>query len=218
MAKRKSKCLETSWLVVNIMFNKSGFNQIGKDIYVYHNFITEEECNELVKIGESFKEEIWKSRFGTKEEGHQWLEYSIEQLIPIHKRLSSILDDEVYLSDNLSLIRMKKGATWGVHSDNHDFLHLIEANKKLKDGEEFELRQNNVMGVVMYFNNFDGGKLYYTKQKIEYQPKKGDLVMHSSEEHCEHGVDELKSDIRYSHSNHLYKMIKVPLATKREFY
>lgn len=192
------------------MFNKDGFEKLGDDIYVYHNFITEQECNELVAIGESLQESDWLSRPQTEKEGHQWSNLSLEKLVPIHKRLSDKLDEGVYLSDNLSLIRMKKGATWGLHADNHDFIHLIKANKTLKESEEFELRRNNIFGLIMYFNDFEGGCVYYPTQNLEYQPKKGDLLIHSSGEHCLHGVNELKSEVRYSHSNHLYNMIKVP--------
>jgi hypothetical protein len=32
------------------MFNKDGFEKIGEDIYVYHNFVTKEECDEIVNI------------------------------------------------------------------------------------------------------------------------------------------------------------------------
>ena len=38
------------------MFNKEGFEKLGEDIYVYHNFVTEDECNNLVKIAESVEE------------------------------------------------------------------------------------------------------------------------------------------------------------------
>jgi hypothetical protein len=192
------------------MFNKDGFEKIGEDIYVYHNFVTEEECNSIVDIAKSLTEEEWVGRFNTTGEGHKTSNRSIDHLIPIKKRLSDKLEEGIYLAENISIVRMRKGATWGLHSDNHDFLDLIAASKLYTEGQEYTLEKNNIWGLVMYFNDFDGGRLFYPNQGIEYQPKRGDLVIHSSEEHCLHGVDELKSDVRYSHSNNLFNYIKVP--------
>ena len=192
------------------MFNKHGFENLGEDIYVYHNFVTEQECNSITEIAKSLNEEEWIGRFNTEGEGHKTSNRSIDILVPIKKRLSDILEEGVYIADNISIVRMKKGATWGLHADNHDFLDVIAASKNYKEGDDFTLEKNNIWGLVMYFNDFDGGCLFYPNQNIEYQPKKGDLVIHSSEEHCLHGVNELKSDVRYSHSNNLFNYIKVP--------
>jgi hypothetical protein len=192
------------------MFNKDGFEKIGEDIYVYHNFVTEEECDSILDIAKSLTEEEWVGRFNTTGEGHKTSNRSIDQLVPIKKRLSDKLEEGIYLAENISIVRMRKGATWGLHSDNHDFLDLIAASKLYTEGQEYTLEKNNIWGLVMYFNDFDGGRLFYPNQGIEYQPKRGDLVIHSSEEHCLHGVDELKSDVRYSHSNNLFNYIKVP--------
>ena len=192
------------------MFNKDGFEKIGEDIYVYHNFVTEKECDSIIDIAKSLTEEEWIGRFNTPGEGHKTSNRSIDQLVPIKKRLSDKLEKGIYLADNISIVRMLKGATWPLHADNHDFLDLIKASKSYVEGQEYTLEKNNIWGLVMYFNDFDGGCLFYPNQKVEYQPRKGDLVIHSSEEHCLHGVNELKSDVRYSHSNNLFNYIKVP--------
>lgn len=192
------------------MFNKDGFEKIGEDIYVYHNFVTEEECNQIEEIAKSLPEDGWLGRFNTDGEGHKTSNISVEVLRQVHERLKSRLDDGVHLGSNLSIIRMIKGAKWGLHADNHDFLKLREASLTVKEDDDFDLKQNNIVGIVMYFNNFEGGCLNYPNQEITYQPKRGDLVMHSSEENCLHEVTELKSDVRYSHSNNLFNYIKAP--------
>ena len=45
------------------MFNKDGFEKLGEDIYVYHNFVTEEECDSILDIAKSLSEEEWIGRF-----------------------------------------------------------------------------------------------------------------------------------------------------------
>lgn len=192
------------------MFNKDGFEKLGEDIYVYHNFVSEEDCDSITSIAKSLSEDGWIGRFNTDGEGHKNSKISIDLLLPIHERIRSILDDGIFLGANLSLVRMRKGAKWGLHADNHDFLKLREASLNLKDDEEFEVYPNNIVGIVIYFNEFEGGCLNYPNQGVTYQPQKGDLVMHSSEENCLHEVTELLSDVRYSHSNNLYNLIKAP--------
>ena len=77
------------------MFNKEGFEKLGEDIYVYHNFVTEDECNNLVKIAESVEEHDWHGRFNTSGEGHKWSNRSIDELIPIHNRIKSLLHEGI---------------------------------------------------------------------------------------------------------------------------
>jgi hypothetical protein len=155
-------------------------------------------------------------RFYTTDEGHKWYDQQIGLLVPIKKRIEKLLDNDVYLGDNLSIVRMLKGQFWGLHSDNHDFKEIEKASKNLKEDEDFELRQNVVMGLILYFNQFEGGNLYYPFQKINYQPQKGDLVIHDAGFKCEHGVTKLISNVRYSHSNHLYKLVKVPVGSAKQ--
>lgn len=192
------------------MFNKDGFEKLGEDIYVYHNFVTEDECNYILNIAKSFSENEWYGRFNTSEEGHKISTMDIDRIVPIKKRLSNKLEKGIYLSNGRNIIRMIKGSKWELHSDNHDFLEIRKKSEQYKDGDEFTLEKNNIWGLIMYFNEFEGGELYYPNQNKTYQPKKGDLVIHSSEEHCLHGVNELKSDFRYSHSANLFNLIKVP--------
>jgi hypothetical protein len=198
------------------MFNKNGFKTIGDNIYVYNNFVTEQECNQILSLIKTFQEDKWMGRFSIDGEGHKWYDFSVDLLVPIKKRIENILDDKIYLGDNLSIIRMLKGQSWGLHSDDHDYKEIVKASKNLKEGEEFELRQNIVMGLILYFNEFEGGDLYYPIQNVGYQPKKGDLVIHGPDKNCQHKVNKLISDVRYSHSNHLYEIIKVPKGTPGE--
>ena len=125
------------------MFNKDGFEKLGEDIYVYHNFVTEDECNYIIDIAKSFSENEWFGRFNTSEEGHKISIKSIDCIVPIKKRLSNQLEEGTYLSDGSSIVRMKKGSTWGLHSDNHDFLEIRKKSKQYKNGDEFTLEKNN---------------------------------------------------------------------------
>lgn len=190
------------------MFNKNNFLILGKDIFVYKNFVTDKECEILIQEAISIPENKWeqsKSGLGN-ERSIIWT----DNLIPIHERIKCILEKEVYLGTNRGIVRMKQGDKGPIHSDNHDSLHIRNANKLIKKNEDFDLGENTIAGAILYFNNFNGGDLFYVNQKIIYHPEKGDLVIHSAEEHCMHQVQEVKDGIRYFHSNTLFNYIKIP--------
>jgi len=192
------------------MLNLDGFVTLGEDIYVFPNFISEEECVDIVKSIESIPEDLWVGRFNEGGQGYEVAYTPILQLEKINKRLISILDEGVSLGWSLAPTRMKMGQIGPHHSDNFDFLKTIDASKNLKEHEEFEMAENNIAGLIMYFNDFKGGGLYYSNQDISYSPKAGDILIHSSQEHCKHQVQEVESKVRYSHSSHLFSMIRVP--------
>lgn len=196
------------------MLNLDGSISLGKDIYVYPNFISEKERLEILQKIKDIPEEKWVGYFNEGSQGAETAHVPIENFISINKRLTDILDSDVYLGSSLSATRMKKGWVGPHHTDNFDFLDVIKANESLKEGEDFDLVENSVAGLIMYLNNFEGGEIYYSNQDVTYYPKAGDLVIHSSQEHCKHQVQEVKSDIRYSHSSHLFNMIKVPKGYK----
>ena len=187
------------------MFDTKGFVKLGEDIYVYNNFMSDDECNTMCKIVENIEDDKWISIAGQERSLKQ-----IEEITSIHDRIKSILDKEVYLGSDKGIVRMRKGAVGKRHSDSNDFLHQREVSARLKDGEDFKLVENIISALILYFNDFEGGDLYYAAQGISYKPKRGDLVIHSSEKHCMHQVNEVLSEFRYSHSNHFFNYIKVP--------
>ena len=192
------------------MLNLDGAIVLGNDIYVYPNFISEDECSNIVDIIKSIPEEDWHGRFNEGGQGYEVAYQPIEQIEILNNRLKNILDDGIGLGWSLAPTRMRLGMVGPHHSDNFDFLKVVEASKSLKDGEDFDLAENNIAGIIMYFNDFEGGEIYYSNQDVLYAPKAGDLVIHSSQEHCRHQVQEVKSEVRYSHSSHLFTTVKVP--------
>jgi|LakMenEpi03Aug12_release.lakeMendotaPanAssembly.Ray.scaffolds.fasta_scaffold00118_10 hypothetical protein len=192
------------------MFDKSGFVELCKDSYVFHGFVSDDDCNQIVLESESISEDNW---WTNKNETITFYERSVvwlEKIIEVDNRVISLLEDGYYLGSDRGVSVMRKGYRGAPHSDNHDSLPAREASKIAKDLEEFDLAEDTVAGIVLYFNDFDGAEISYINQGVSYSPKKGDLIIHSAEDICFHEVKELKSDIRYFHSNKIFKKIKVP--------
>jgi hypothetical protein len=192
------------------MFDEKGFTVLGKDIFVYKNFITDEDCDLLVQEAMSIPEEKWFPSFNEFMQGNERSMIWTDKLTLIHEKIQSILKEGIFLGPDKGIVRMKQGDIGPIHSDNHDSLSIREANKLVKDENDFDLANNTIAGMILYFNDFDGADLEYFDQNIFYHPQKGDLLIHSAEEHCVHQVKELKSKIRYFHSNNLFVKIKVP--------
>jgi hypothetical protein len=185
----------------------SSIKVIGNEIYVYPNFLSKKEIKKILLKLNSFKDEDWK-----KEESF------IPKISPFVKDHEIIIDK---IKKNIigfdpdepsSFVKLVVGDAWGVHADNFEYSELREKSKKLKDGEPFSLVENIAFGLVVYINDdYEGGEIFYPDQNIIYKPKSGDLVIHSAEEFCRHGVKKIISGTRYSYSSNLHNMVKVPL-------
>ena len=196
---------------MRIMFkNIEGFEEIGQDIFIYRGFLSFSELNTIQSEINSLNEDDWKFA-PINDRMYNKVSFPNNILNPIRERIISFLPEGYFLGQGTSFVRLFKGDDWGIHSDAHDFLPIREKSAQLKDDEPFEWADNERWGLVLYFNDFEGGELYYPEQNIEYKQKPGDLVIHSAEKHCAHGVRPVKSAIRYSHSNHIFDKIKVPI-------
>lgn len=191
------------------MFNKNLFEVIGKDIYVIHNFLSDEECLKVTEYLDSLNQDDWwqphpEKRFKVKEEkGVKFLE-------EIRDRINSLLEDNYYVGTNTHPHKLLKGTSRYAHSDKEEFIEAWDASRLYVEGEDFDYVDGMDIGMYAFFNDFDGGEFYYEEQDILYKPKKGDLIFHSPEEHCKHSTKEILSEKYYAWPNHIYHMIKVP--------
>jgi hypothetical protein len=186
--------------------NNLNFKNLGKDIWVYNNFLSKKEVDAILNRINSSNENLWQGSYPRNQSTVNLKEAEI-----ISSRIQKLLSNELYIYKHASITRLTVGQGHGIHSDNHDFLKVRELSKSLKDNECFKMTDNNVYGLVVYINDdYEGGEIFYTKQGIVYKPKSGDLVVHSAEDHCEHGVHPVKTNIRYSFPSCIREKIKIP--------
>lgn len=180
-------------------------HSIGEDIWVIHYFLSESEILYIRNKLDSAQDSEWHCN-----QNHCQL-YLNEDLDNITDRVQNLLPDGLFLHRLDGVTRLKINQGHGIHSDNHDFLPIREFSKTLNDDQPFMLVDDNVYGMIIYLNNdYDGGEIFYTKQGIVYKPLPGDLLIHSAEDHCEHGVNPVKTNVRYSISSSIRKKIKIP--------
>ncbi len=194
----------------NYFLNK-GFEKNGEDIYVYKNFVSEEELAVINPILDTIRinAEYNPSHAGTHFEKRVTREIKELEFLP--KRIEDVFGSDYIVHQYITSNILSVGDDWGEHFDSNDFIQLRELAKTLKEGEPYEVLQDSHYGIVVYFNTpEEGGELVYTSQGISYTPNPGDLVVHSSEKNCMHLVKEVTKGYRYSYSNHLGVELRVP--------
>lgn len=185
--------------------NLTNFEILGERIYVYKNFISESEINEVLaevkNVEDWYVGEYFTNTMAT---------YNTKTVDYLRERIQNLLDDTHFASASSHVVRMVEGNTWGAHSDVHDFEEIEELAKQYKEGEDYIDRQLSVFGTIVYYQlPKEGGGLFYTKQNLEYKPSPGDLVIHGSDDYCEHGVKEVLDGERYATSGYIYKNVKI---------
>lgn len=186
--------------------NNPNIEEIGQDIWVYHNFLSTDEINRIINKINSVDEDRWNCDHPEK---HCRLQL-MEEVGKFTERVKDLFPRELFVDQLGGVNRLTVNQGHGIHSDNHDFLPIRELSKALKDDEPFEWVDDTVYGMVIYINDdYDGGEIFYTKQNIIYKPIAGDLIVHSAEDHCEHGVNPVKNNVRYSISSSIRKKIKI---------
>jgi hypothetical protein len=188
------------------MFDK-GFTKLGEDIYVYKNFVSKEELINISDYLKTLSDDDWYE----DNKDIKWMLRTDDTKIlePIRDRIVSLSDKDMTVGHNTVFVKMKSGYSWAVHEDEYEFKDVIKKSKTYVEGDAFDLVDVSVYGIVIYFNEFEGGEIYYPEQNIEYKPNPGDMVIHGSGFNCRHGVKEILSDVRYSHSNHISRKIKI---------
>jgi hypothetical protein len=183
--------------------------KLGEDIYVYKNFLSAEEAKDITDYLESLDESYWLLDSGR--ENVMTHTRSLDIIDPIRSRIQSLLSDGYFVGMSTSGTRMLPGNTWGVHTDVYDFLDILKLADLYADGMEYEEKELSFFGTVVYFNNFDGGEIFYPAQGIVYKQSPGDLVIHGSGDITAHGVKPVTGGKRYSFSSNILKNVRIPL-------
>lgn len=195
------------------MLNTNGATKIGEDIYLYKNFISPQSADELFNIAKNSPAEVWQPQFNSNMKIQHYTTRFFRDAVFIYNKMKDlpISSDDLILDDSVYLQKYHTGQGMGVHYDNNKLEKQIELAKSYSDMDEFEVVKQPVYGIVVYLNEVDGGELFYENQGIVYSPSPGDMVVHSAEKHCAHGVKPLISDLRIVLPSMIYREIKVPI-------
>lgn len=187
-----------------MLFNNSNLIEIGKDIYVYKNFLSNEECDKYASFAKSLPEDKWKTS-----NNQVYIAEKTYSLRPVPGKIRKIVPEELKVAMGCQIIRLSEGAKYEPHHDANIYTDVIDRFNKYKDGDDFDLELYPLYGIVVYLNDFEGGEIYYPEQGLEYKPSKGDLVIHSAGKHCTHGTRPVIAGDRYTYTSSVAKEVKV---------
>jgi hypothetical protein len=169
-----------------------------EEIWVYRNFLSQEEVSNIYNEAKNFNEEFW----GGDAARHTIEWYNgrssliVPELIPVRKKIQDLVQG-YNVTPGESLARMFTGDTMHEHEDSCG----DEGTNETDDNNTCAITQ---YGCVVYINDdFEGGDLYYPKLGLSYTPSAGDLVIHGSR--IKHGVSKVTSGTRYVYPSFLYK-------------
>lgn len=175
--------------------------QIFPHVFVVHNFFSDEECDELLASKGDYFDPI-------NGDVKRW--FHMQKADMITNRLKESVIDDLIVYDSVAGTVLKVGYGHPVHEDNPYGWEDREANKTIQPGEETVALKSHAWGTILYLSNFEGGELIYTHYLQMYKPKKGDLVVHSSEVDMPHGVLVAKDNNRFIHTTFFYRLLDVP--------
>ena len=167
--------------------------EIGDQIYVYKSFLSQEEIDPYLNMMINQKEWL---------DGAQFNKSTIETFgHPVFLNILNKIQDEIALEDMFvdltpSVTKYKHGKGMEEHSDDCPYCwKLIDPKRTLRGNED---KRCVIYGMVLYFSKFTGGEIYYPEQDVVFSPEPGDLIMHSTNRHCKHGVKPVIDGTRYS--------------------
>lgn len=184
--------------------------KLGDKIWVVKNFLSKEECDEIIQKAESSKTP-WQMQSDLILRKPNICKGIPERAYEIMKDLIDIEDDEFEMSDWTNIIKFLPGGYVAIHHDNY----LSEQAIKYKE-ENPELPLETTVNdqrysCVLYFNDHEGGEIFYPLQNVRYRVMGGDLLIHSGVGfNSMHGAMPLKSEVRYTYTGCVFRLVKVP--------
>lgn len=186
------------------------YKNIGKEIFLIYNFITEEECNRLLKLA---NEADWTA-IGIKELNEYANEIfndrDIDSLLSNGQiELPPMFDKIIYINKEKDLIdkiysRLSKLAPPGHITQTLDYMQRYTTGAGLEPHIDEADDRNIKYGIVLYLQQAElGGEIYFVDHNVEVAPPARSMIIFKSD--YLHGVRPVVSaDIRYVITSFFY--------------
>ena len=196
--------------------NGDNIEKILDEVYVVHNFLSEEE---LAEVFEELNLVDWNI-------DTMYHYRDAKSLRKFEDRLTKILDDDTLSFPPFDNV-IRRYPTQGMdpHVDRQNYQNLL-FEIIVDENFEGEKVENGLMwyAFILYLNDdFTGGEICYPEFGVEYKPKVGDLVIHETS--IVHAVNKVKEGYRYTHSSGANKKVyfnkklyeAIPTPNSREY-
>jgi hypothetical protein len=186
--------------------------KLADEIYVFKNFLSTNECSEILASLETFSKSGWANseEYSDSSEVTPYLQVvKGANVVELYQRLADFVGPDFEPLPSNSINRLLPGQSLHAHWDSPG------EEEQVPDGVADPYQTCHIVkyGTVVYLSEFEGGEIYYSRLGIEYKPSPGDLVIHSSFEEYEHGVRSVISGTRYVYSTFLIEKGRTALPT-----
>jgi hypothetical protein len=185
----------------NKVLSNSRFEKITDEIYLCKNFLSKEECQEIIE----------DAKLDTEAQGKQ---YRSNILIKYKKRLLNLIN----FSSQYNVKENNINGGWDkivlrsdndedkFHIDIYNYLNKYIESSTIVEYPGMEKINTSYISFVIYFSeDFDGGSIYYPEYNFKYKPSVGDMILHNVQ--IVHGVEPITSGDRWSYQGSI-DMIK----------
>ena len=190
------------------MENKINYNKIYDGILEIKNFLSNDECKNIVKIIESLSEDCWQ-----EDQYKNWdkrnLKYDIK-----NKDLDAV--------KNKILIKVKnifESYLMIVPPENNyvSIQRILPETGGLSPHKDNFVDTTVKYGLVLYFNDdYSGGEIEYPEVNVVYKPSAGSLLIHEGG-HL-HQVNEVFEKTRYMSTFFIHENENVPALLREVIY
>lgn len=194
--------------------------KFAEKVYLYKNFLTENEVLNINKISETMSKEDWIY----ENQDIDWYKDksgpNMLELFPIWEKMSDFFYPEYVIHPMLSLLIMRPG-------DDPMFVHSDSPGRDMEEELIQEDRWQTCCiidyGIIAYMGDFEGGSVFYPNLNkdgevqeenyndcLEVSVSPGDLIIHGSCKPYEHGVRSVTSGKRLAFTNFMLKSEENP--------
>lgn len=181
-----------------VMFkNNSNIVSLSEDIFLYKNFISENEAEALYKKCIDYSDEIWNSVKNSVVWYNGKTTSDVAEARELFKKVNDLVFETHTPTPSYSFVRMFTGDSMHEHTDTC-------GDEEATANDDFNTCSITDYGVVIYLNNdYEGGEISYPDLGISYKPSPGDLIIHNAR--IAHEVKEVISGTRYCYPTFLIK-------------
>jgi predicted 2-oxoglutarate/Fe(II)-dependent dioxygenase YbiX len=172
------------------------FGSSPNNIIILENFIQDNDlkivqdyCFGITEF-KSIPQDHWDNRVHTAEILEKTNKKIFNILVQYQMKLKNEIENKfnIKLSDNSpSIVIWRPGDDQQPHAD-----------KQEQDGSPNPYPENDIASLFYLNDNYDGGEIYFTNQKISIKPNAGSAVFFPGDINYTHGVTEVKKNNRFT--------------------
>lgn len=167
--------------VENKLLNRKNICE-SPEIFTIDNFLSEEECNHMIELSKPKlkKSLVSSAKSGVESKGrtssNTWINHNLTEMTKnIGEKIAKIVNIPLECAESFQVIHYDVNQLYNQHYDSFLFDNSDKSNRCLAMGGQ------RLVTALVYLNDVEeGGTTYFSRLKIDVEPKKGKLLIFSN--------------------------------------